>query len=148
MTDFLDDDPMAGKPINSQTNTYNSQRKRTKVIALVALGSITALGIYACNVQMNEDQEQWSGSDGSEVANNGGNSSASGTTQSRSPSIWPWFWLMSRNNGVRTAPGARAGGSSSFFGTGSTSSSSRSSGTSSSSRGGFGSFGRAFSGLS
>lgn len=153
MSEFFDETQMAAPSPDSlpDQSDSNRRRRRTKMIALVALGSVGALGVYSCANVQNENDE-WNGADGGQVAENGQPGNNQGTVRSRGPSIWPWMWLMSRNSGVRTSNGVRPGSTSGFVGsssgsrtTGSTGA--RTSGTSSSS-GGFGSFGRAFSGLS
>ena len=134
------------------------KRRRTKVIALVALGSVGALGIYSCASSQTDDT--WQGADSGQVVDgtgvNGTATQADGTpvaSRGYRPSIWPWMWLLNSNRGYggRYAPTTGFAGSN----TSSTaaaprapSTSTGSGSTSGTSRSGFGSIGKALSGVS
>ena len=143
------------------------KRRRTKVIALVALGSVGALGIYSCASSQTDDT--WQGADSGQVVDgtgvNGTATQADGTpvaSRGYRPSIWPWMWLLNSNRGYGGSYGGRApaGGyapTTGFSGSNTSSTaaaprapstSTGSGSTSGTSRSGFGSIGKALSGVS
>ena len=143
------------------------KRRRTKVIALVALGSVGALGIYSCASSQSDDT--WQGADSGQVVDgtgvNGTGTQADGTpvaSRGYRPSIWPWMWLLNSNRGYGGSYGGRApvGGyapTTGFSGSNTSSTaaaprapstSTGSGSTSGTSRSGFGSIGKALSGVS
>ncbi|MBI1325454.1 hypothetical protein GC170_20000 [bacterium] len=144
--DFFDDEDSEKL---AQAEVAAKRRRRTRTIALMALGGVSALSVYAC---MKAEEEQRLAQQA-----NGGAAGANGQqaqTQHRS-SYFPWIWMMNRGGmfgggGAAPMPGATSG----FNSGGGTATAGRStvtpggSASTSTSRGGFGAFGRALSGLS
>ena len=141
------------------------KRRRSKLITLVALGSVAMLATGSCALYFNDnggDQpDSWQGADGGDVdaatqvagTDSGAATGTAGqvaTTRSRGPSIWPWMWFMSRGGGLggRSAMGPTSGfAGSSDMGSGPSRGAATSTATGGSSRSGFGSIGSALSGL-
>jgi hypothetical protein len=148
--DFFDEEDQ--QQVASQRVASN--RRRTRTIALVALGGVTALGVYSC---MRTDEEERVAQQANAGAGVPGVNDANGQqqqTQHRT-SYFPWFWMMSRGGmfgggGAAPMPGAtsgfNAGGGTATAGRAGSPTAAPSS--TSTSRGGFGAFGRALSGLS
>lgn len=143
--DFFDEDDQQ----QMVTQQAARKRRRTRTIALVALGGVTALSVYACMRNDEEERLAQQGNAGAGAANG-----QQAQTQHRT-SYFPWFWMMSRGgmfggNNAAPMPGAtsgfNAGGGTATAGRAGTSPTAPSS--TSTSRGGFGAFGRALSGLS
>jgi hypothetical protein len=152
--DFFDDEDQQAI---EKSQASAKRRRRTRTIALVALGGVSALGVYAC---MKADEEEKLAQQAQVAPNGAAGAGANGQqpqqTHHRS-SYFPWFWMMSR--GRSPAPvmptGGAMPGATSGFNSGSTTATAGRTGTTpggststSTSRGGFGAFGRALSGLS
>jgi len=139
--DFFDEEDST----QIQSQKAETRRRRTRTIALVALGGVSAFGVYAC-VKSEEDKRM------AQQANGGAVNGQQTQNQAHyRPSFFPWFWLM--NRGGSYAPTPMPGATSGFNAGGGTATAGRagaptSAPSTSTSRGGFGSFGRALSGLS
>ncbi len=162
MSDFFDDsaaqsnlpDPNANPATPPTTAGISTgRRRRTRTILLVAIGSVTALGVYSCMTAPEPANEGWNGADNGQLGPDGQPVAGQQVAHSR-PGFFPWYWLprmgfFGSGGGRSTMPGTSSGFAASPSGgsrvsTG-TSGGSTSTGTS---RGGFGSIGRAFSGIS
>ncbi len=145
--DFFDDEDSQNLAV---AEAAAKRRRRTRTIALVALGGVSALSVYAC-MKAEEEQKLAQQANAGAAGVNG----QQAQTQHRS-SYFPWIWMMNRGGmfggggGAAPMPGATSG----FNSGGGTATAGRSATTpggsaaTSTSRGGFGAFGRALSGLS
>jgi hypothetical protein len=151
MSDFFEEgsgpsDPAVGdmsKP--AETNKVKS-RRRTKTILLVAIGGATALGIYSCMALENQQNQGWNGADNGQPGENG-----QPVATSRGPSFWylPRLGFWGGGGGARSSmPGTSSGFAASPSGTSRVSSGGSTTTSTGTSRGGFGSIGRALSGVS
>lgn len=140
--DFFDDEDALEM---AQAEAAAKRRRRTRTIALMALGGVSALSVYAC-MKAEEENRLAQQANGGAAGGNG----QQAQTHYR-PSYMPWLW-MNRGFGGGTAP--VPGATSGFNAGGGTATAGRSTVTpggstsTSTSRGGFGAFGRALSGLS
>lgn len=144
--DFFDDEDTQNLAV---AEAAAKRRRRTRTIALMALGGVSALSVYAC-MKAEEEQRLAQQANGGAAGVNG----QQAQTQHRS-SYFPWIWMMNRGGmfgggGTAPMPGATSG-----FNSGGTATAGRAGSTTgtsapstSTSRGGFGAFGRALSGLS
>ena len=151
MSEDFFDDPNATNATEPESSAPAARRRRTRTIALVALGSAAALGTYAYMTAPPRPVERVVDANGQQAMDANGQP----VTQHRN-SYLPWIWMMSRGGGMfgggsaAPMPGATSG----FNAGGGTATAGRTgtapggtSGTATS-RGGFGSFGRALSGAS
>lgn len=145
--------PVQGNSGATSPGTSSGRRRRTRTILLVAIGSATALGVYSCMMAADNQNDGWNGADNGQIGPDGQPVAGQQVAQSR-PGYSSWYFLprmgfFGGGGGRSTMPGASSGFAASPSGAGGvstgTSGGTTSTGTS---RGGFGSIGRAFSGIS
>ena len=150
MSDFFEEgsgpsDPAVGEISQpAETNKVKS-RRRTKTILLVAIGGATALGIYSCVALENQQNQGWNGADNGQPGENG-----QPVATSRGPSFWylPRMGFWGGGSARSSMPGTSSGFAASPSGTSRVSSGGSTTTSTGTSRGGFGSIGRALSGIS